>query len=151
MDLAYAAQTEGELLATARLIASLYANMSNFPVFVSLSLLYFSAASFSEAARRLEKPRLAPSFLLYDHPHFGPACVRLCERARHLRTKQESDELAQDILRVIEPFNVAGLGNPDRRNWYPVDPEDLVSSARKVEASQSEVIELLKRCGFQLQ
>ncbi len=147
----YAAQTEGELLATARLIASLYANMSNFPVFVSLSLLYFAAASFSETARRLGKPGLAPSFLLYDHPHFGPACVRLCERARHVRTKQESDELAQDILRAIEPFNVAGLGNPDRRNWYPVDPEDLVSSARKVEASQSEVIELLKRYGFQLQ
>lgn len=147
----YAAQTEGELLATARLIASLYANMSNFPVFVSLSLLYFAAVSFSETARRLGKPHLASSFLLHDHPHFGPACVQLFERAKYVSTGQESDELAQDILQAIEPFNVAGLGDPRRRNWYPVDPEDLASSARKVEASQSDVMELLKRCGFQLQ
>jgi len=147
----YAAQTEGELLATARLIASLYANMDDFPVFTSLSLLYFAAASFTETARRLGKPHLAPSFLLHDHPSFGPACVRLFERARQLRTKKESDELSADILQVIEPFNVAGLGDPRRRNWYPVDPEDLVTSASKVEASQSEAMELLRRCGFQLQ
>ncbi len=147
----YATQTEGELLATARLIAGLYANMDNFPVFTSLLLLYFAAASFSETARRLGRPHLAPSFLLHDHPLFGPACRRLFERARQVRTKWESDELAADILQAIEPFNVAGLGDPRRRNWYPVDPEDLVTSASKVEASQGEVMELLRRCGFQLQ
>ena len=125
--------------------------MNNFPVFTSLSLLYFAAASFSETARRLGKPHLASSFLLHDHPLFGPACRRLFERARQVRTRQESDELAEDILEAIEPFNVAGLGDPRRRNWYPVDPEDLVTSASKVEASQDEVMELLKRCGFQLQ
>ena len=78
----YAAQTEGELLATGRLIASLYANMNNFSVFTSLSLLYFATASFSETARRLGKPHLASSFLLHNHPLFGPACLRLFERAR---------------------------------------------------------------------
>jgi tetracycline 7-halogenase / FADH2 O2-dependent halogenase len=147
----YASQTEGELLATARLIGSLYANMDNFSVFTSLSLLYFAAASFSETARRLGKPHLAPSFLLHDHPSFGLVCVRLFERARQVRTRQESDELAEDILQTIEPFNVAGLGDPRRRNWYPVDPEDLMKSAWKVEASQDEVLELLNRCGFQMQ
>jgi len=147
----YAVQTEGELLATARLIGSLYANMDNFPVFTALSLLYFAAASFSETARRLGKPHLAPSFLLHDHPSLGPACLRLFRRARQVRTRQESNELAEDVLRAIEPFNVAGLGDPRRRNWYPVDPEDLVNSASKVEARQDEVMELLKRCGFQLQ
>jgi FADH2 O2-dependent halogenase len=44
----YAKRTEDELLATARLIAGLYASMDNFPLFVSLSLLYFAAASFTE-------------------------------------------------------------------------------------------------------
>ena len=48
----YATQTDNELLAAARLIASLYATMDRFPLFVSLSMLYFAAASFSEAARR---------------------------------------------------------------------------------------------------
>jgi FADH2 O2-dependent halogenase len=81
----YAAQTDAELVATGRLIGSLYATMGNFPVFVSLSLLYFAAASFSETARRLGKPHLAQSFLLHDHPDFGAAFVQLCERARLIR------------------------------------------------------------------
>ncbi len=54
----YAAATDEELLATSRLIAALYANMAQFPVFRSISLLYFAAASFSETARRLGKPDL---------------------------------------------------------------------------------------------
>jgi FADH2 O2-dependent halogenase len=146
----YAAQTDAELVATRRLIGSLYASMSNFPVFVSLSLLYFAAASFSETARRLGKPHLAQSFLLHDHPIFGPAFVRICERAHQIRTREESDQLSKDILHAIEPFNVAGLDNKHRRNWHPVDPQDLFNSAAKVEASREDILQLLKQCGFQL-
>ena len=145
----YAAQTDGELMATAGLIASLYTNMNNFPVFVSLTLLYFAAASFSETARRLGKPHLAGSFLLCEDPVFGPACIRLLERARRSLTEQESAELTRDILEVIEPFNVAGLGRRERRNWYPVEVDDLVNAAGKLGASRREVMELLQRCGFQ--
>jgi len=147
----YAAQTEADLLATARLIGALYANMSNFSVFVSLTLLYFAAVSYSEAARRLGKPHLAPSFLLRDHPDFGPACRCLLEQARQPLTGEESRVFSEEILQVIEPFNVADLGNPARRNWYPVDPEDLLRSASKLDATESEVMALLQRCGFQLQ
>ncbi len=144
----YAGQTDGELLATARLTASLYANMNHFPVFVSLSLLYFAAASYSEAARRLGKSHLAPSFLFYDHPVFGPACVRLFERAQQTLTKSEAAELARDILRTIEPFNVAGLGRPERRNWYPVEAGDLLQSADKLCATGDEIRSMLMRCGL---
>ncbi len=52
----YAARTDAELLATARLISALYANLGNFPVFSAVSLLYFAAASYAETARRLETP-----------------------------------------------------------------------------------------------
>jgi tetracycline 7-halogenase / FADH2 O2-dependent halogenase len=144
----YAAQTKAELLAASRLIGGLYASMGNFAVFTSLSLLYFAAASFSETARRLGRPQLAQSFLLHDHAVFGPSCRQLCERARHIRTAAESDEFTADVVRTIEPFNVAGLGNPARRNWYPVDPEDLLQSADKVSANRGEILRLLERCGF---
>ena len=147
----YAAETEADLLATACLIAALYANMSNFPVFTSLSLLYFAAVSFSEAARRLGKPQLASSFLLRDHPVFGPASLRTFERAIRRLTEQESGAISEEILGAIEPFNIAGLGDPARRNWYPIDPDDLLKSASKLGATQDEVIALLQRCGFQLQ
>jgi tetracycline 7-halogenase / FADH2 O2-dependent halogenase len=144
----YSAQTEAELLATARLIGSLYACMNNFAVFTALSLLYFAAASYSEAARRLGKAHRAPSFLLCDHPQFGPECSRLFERARRPLTKSESDAMSRDILAVIEPFNIAGLGRAERRNWYPVEATDLFESANRVGATREEISDMLRRCGF---
>jgi FADH2 O2-dependent halogenase len=144
----YAAQTTDELLATARLIGSLYANMSNFPLFKSLSLLYFTAASYSETARRLDRPHLAKSFLLHDHPTFGPVCHALLKRAMQVSPGNESIRLQEDILRAIEPLDVAGFTNPDRNNWYPVMAEDLLNSASKVESTRSEIEQVLQRCGF---
>jgi FADH2 O2-dependent halogenase len=148
---AYAAQTDRELLATARLVGSLYANMNNFDVFAALALLYFAAASFSEAARRLAKPELASSFLLCDDPRFGPACFELCERARQAMTPPESAALIRDILAAIEPFNVAGFGREERHNWYPVEAEDLLKASGKLGASREEIVSLLRRCGFDLE
>lgn len=144
----YAAETDADLLATSRLIAALYANMANFPVFTTISLLYFAAASFSETARRLGKPELASSFLLHNHPQFGPESERLLERARGVQRGRESDELIENVFRIIEPFDVAGLGNRSRRNWYPVEAEELLSSAHKVGSSRDEIMQMLNRCGF---
>ena len=144
----YGQQTDRELTATARLVGALYANMNNFEVFIALTLLYFAAASFSETARRLGKQRLAESFLLCDDPSFGPACRQLIERARQTLTEDASKRLIEDILKTIEPFNVAGLGRKERRNWYPVDAEDLVNAAEKLGARREDMFELLRRCGF---
>jgi FADH2 O2-dependent halogenase len=147
----YSEQTDNELVATARLIGSLYTCMNNFEVFTALSLLYFAAASYSEAARRLGKAYLAASFLLCDHPAFWPQCVRLLDRARRPLTESESDALIRDILAAIEPFNVAGLGQHERRNWYPVEAKDLFESAGKLGAVREEISGMLQRCGFSLE
>jgi Tryptophan halogenase. len=144
----YDSQSKEEILATSRLLSGLYANMNNFPVFTALSLLYFAAASFSETAVRLNKQHLAPSFLLHDHPVFGLTCRDLLERSHHLSTKQEADRLIEDVWRAIEPIDVAGLCNRERRNWYPVDADDLIQSAHKVDATPDEILHLLQRCGF---
>jgi FADH2 O2-dependent halogenase len=144
----YAQQTDRELLATARLIGALYANMNRFDVFVALTLLYFAAASFAESARRFHKRQLAPSFLLCTHPWFGPACEQICARARQRLSDAEAKALIVQIYAAIEPVNVAGLGRPDRRNWYPVEVEDMLNAAAKLDASRDEVLTLLKRCGF---
>lgn len=145
---AYAAQTDAELIATARLIGALYANMANFPVFSALTLLYFAAASYSETVRRLGKPHLAPSFLLHDQPQFGPACQELLHRATRSMPVAESRQFIGQILRAIEPFDVAGLSRLDRGNWYPVDPDDLFQAAHKVSATRREIAEMLERCSF---
>ena len=144
----YAQQTDQELLATARLIGALYANMDRFDVFVALTQLYFAAASFAETARRLQRPHLAPSFLLCTHPQFGPACEEICISARQNLTGAEAEALIAKIHAAIEPINVAGLANPDRRNWYPIEADDLLNAAARLDASRDEVRALLARCGF---
>ena len=144
----YASQTQNEANAVALLIAALYANMDNFPVFTALTLLYFAAASFAEVARRLDKHHLAASFLLCEDPVFGPACADLCRRALAVDRGAASERLRDDIVRAIEPYNVAGLGDPRRRNWYPVDADDLLNAAGKLGANAEEIGHLLERSGF---
>ncbi|GGH07274.1 NAD(P)/FAD-dependent oxidoreductase [Silvibacterium dinghuense] len=144
----YAEATDTELLAAAHLIAALYANLDDFPVFAALSLLYFAAVSYAETARRLGRADLAPNFLLHDAPNFGPAMKDLCARAQQPRTLQESAALIKSIYRVIEPIDVAGLCDTTRRNWYPVEAADLYANAYKLGVTQEEISALLKRCGF---
>ncbi len=144
----YATRTDAEFLATGRLIAALYANMMDFPVFSALTLLYFAAASYSETVRRLGKPHLAPSFLLQDDAGFGPESRRLLERSRLSRRPTESQQLVEAVIRAIGPLNLAGFGEERKRNWYPVEAEDLFGSAMKVRATCDEIGALLQRCGF---
>jgi tetracycline 7-halogenase / FADH2 O2-dependent halogenase len=144
----YAEQTSNELSAAERLVAALYARMNDFPLFTSLSLLYFAAASFTETARRLDRPELAGGFLMRDHRIFGPRSRDCLERARHALTPEQREELMERIQRAIEPFDVAGLSDRSRRNWYPVKAEDLFGAAGKLGASHAEIEKLLSRSGF---
>ena len=144
----YAKKTLLELAAAERLVAALYANMKDFAVFAALSLLYFAAASYAETARRLGKPELASSFLLFDHPAFGPAAEATIAHALGERESDESPSLVEQVRHVIEPINVAGFGDPARQNWYPVKASDLLNAAGKFGVTPKEIGELLRRCGF---
>ncbi|HET7347023.1 MAG TPA: tryptophan 7-halogenase [Acidobacteriaceae bacterium] len=144
----YAAQTDADLLAATRLIAALYATMDNFPAFTALTMLYFAAVSYSEAARRLGKPDLAGSFLLHDHPHFGPAMRHLLDQAATIRTPEQAAHLAEQVRRAIEPINVAGLADSARHNWYPLLADDLLINADKLHASRTDIEAMFDRCGF---
>ena len=141
------APTHAELDATEQLVAALYSNMANAAVFKRLSLLYFAAASYSEAVRRLGRAHLAPGFLLQAHPVFGPelrACATLAMPTPHGGAR---DTLLTRIDRAIEPFDIAGLLDRARRDWYPVLADDLVRAAPKLEATMDDINRLLERCG----
>jgi FADH2 O2-dependent halogenase len=144
----YVAQTDSELAAAERLVGALYASMNNFSLFCASSLLYFAAASFTEAALRLGRPNLAGAFLMHDHPHFGPQSRVCLERVRRDLTPEQRGELIEQIGSVIESFDVAGLNDHSRRNWYPVLAGDLISAAGKLGASRTEIEEMLIRSGF---
>jgi len=145
---AYEQITRAELDATEQLVAALYANMADVPLFKRLSLLYFAAASYSEAVRRLGRPDLAPGFLLHAHPTFGPELCALAALAREAPEGQRRETLLAGIDRAIEPFDTAGLLDRTRRDWYPVLADDLIEGAAKLGATVEEVERLLERSGF---
>lgn len=144
----YARQTDDELLATARLVGALYRNMGDFPLFRCLSLLYFAAASYSEVARRLNKPGLASTFLLHDHPVFGTESRRILKVAQGPMDHSEKARLTDDVYGLIRDFDVAGLGKRPANHCYPVVAEDLFASAHKLGADAKEIEALLQRTGF---
>jgi FADH2 O2-dependent halogenase len=144
----YAMHTHAELAAASRLIGALYSATSSFPRFSTLSLVYFAAVSFAETVRRLGRPAIGSSFLLHDHPTFGPACLEIYERARTLQSQSDEREFLGEVLRSIQPFDIAGLADLSRKNWYPVRAADLLQNAHKVDASTAEICAMLARCGF---
>jgi len=144
----YERVTLAELDATEMLVAALYMSMSDVQLFKRLTLLYFAAASFSEAARRLGRPGLAPGFLLHAHPAFGADLHTCCAIALARPQGRARDELIKMIDLAIEPFDVAGLRDRSRRDWYPALASDLLENAAKLDASQAEIQALLERCGL---
>lgn len=142
---AYEIETTEGLLSAERLVAALYASMADFSLFSALTLLYFAAASYTETARRLGRAQLAGAFLMSDHPWFGPELRACCEAALN---RSDPTELIERIHRAIEPIDVAGLGDRQRRGWYPVRAEDLLSAAGKLNATPDEIQGLLRRSGF---
>lgn len=148
--LQYEQTTLAELDATERLVAALYATMDDPPLFKRLSLLYFAAASFSEAARRLGRPELAPGFMLCAHPVFGSELAECAAAAVTAPRGSARRALEERIDGAIEPFDIAGLRDRTRRDWYPVRPADLLASADKLSATPADILHLLKRSGMAL-
>ncbi len=145
---AYSATTRDELDITEGLVGALYATMNHPALFKRLALAYFAAASYSEAARRLGRPDLAPGFLLHAHPRFGPE-LRACSAIAADRPRADAREsLLARIDCLIEPFDIAGLLERSRRDWYPVLAEDVIANASKLEATTEEIYSMLARCGF---
>ncbi len=119
--------TLAEADAAARLVGRPLRGFDDFRLFAALSKLYFAAASYAEAARRLGKPHLANSFLLSKRSRpTDRALRRICaRRGGPLDARTAAPASSRRSRGPIEPFDVAGLLDASRRNWYPVDADDL--------------------------
>ena len=141
----YQTETLADLAIVEELVSALFARMDDFGTFTALTMLYFAAASFSESAKRLGRSELAPGFFLRGHEVFRAGLLDCCHRARN---GSPSGALVADIRRMVEPFNVIGLFNPARRNWYPVDFADLYRDAVKLQASREDIDAFLHKAGL---
>jgi len=138
-----AALTLDEADTAALLVAALYARFHDFEVFAALTRLYFAAASYAEAARRLGRRELSGSFLSGTRPTFGPAFAACCRLALENDPARRL-ELLEAIARAIEPLDVIGLSDRSRRNWYPVLADDLVAARHKLGATRAEIEAMLR-------
>jgi len=53
----------------------------------------------------------------------------------------------ESVGAAIESFDVVGLNDETRRNWYPVEAQDLFDNAHKLGATREEMEEMLERTG----
>lgn len=149
----YAETTKMELQAVARLIACLFRVMDRPEYFTALTHLYFGPAAYGESMKRLGKGTSVTSFLLADHPDYANRMRFICSEIMAMtREKRKLPRLDDPWLKTIrdciEPINVGGFLNPEKKNWYPVEEQDLLDSASKLETDSKTLKEMLFRSGF---
>jgi FADH2 O2-dependent halogenase len=125
----YASATLEDADRTARFIAGSYAGFRQFPMFTAYSMFYFAAASFSEMARRLASAHTPRRFLCGDAGPFAAGLDRLSPAVwRH----DDDSDYARRVASAVADWNVAGLCDSGKRNWYAVDLDDTVRGAGKL-------------------
>jgi FADH2 O2-dependent halogenase len=136
----YSVVTLAEADRVARFIGACYASFSqSFSSFTSLSMFYFVAASFSEMARRLGKSDLAGRFFGGDHPKFSEGLNRCVERLLGGEMNSSDARFESEVSEFVAELNIAGLCDASKRNWYPVNFEDVVAGSHKLGLAQDDV------------
>jgi FADH2 O2-dependent halogenase len=124
---------------TARFIAGCYAAFPRFDAFTTYSMFYFAAASFSEMQRRLTPEHASGGFLRAADGVYVSAIRELSPAVQPPAT----DFFAR-VTDATAAINVAGLCNPVRQNWYPVDLEDTIHGAHKLGLTPERVRDALE-------
>ena len=97
--------------------------MADFDAFVEATLLYFPAASYTEARQRLcTDVDCWEGFLGATDPAIAAWPVLAS------RTRADS----RSIVSLIEPYNLAGLGRPDFGRRIPASIDCLIENASKL-------------------
>ena len=119
---------------TARFIAGCYAAFPRFDTFTAYSMLYFAAASFSEVQRRVSPERASGGFLRAADTRYAASL-----RALSPAVCSPGGDYFDHIAQAVAPINVAGLCNAALHNWYPVDLDDTIRAAHKLDLSPERV------------
>lgn len=144
----YHSKTQIELDLSALMIAALYVHFNDFELFAAISMLYFAAASYSESAIRLSRPDLSASFLLDEDPVMGQKLRSCYEKALSIKSETQRKELIDEIYEAVKMIDVAGLSDRHKKNWYPVDADDMLENAAKLKCSRQFIQNYLIHSGF---
>ena len=107
----YERLTFTELDRTANLVARLYSHFDDFDEFCAMAMKYFAAASYAEAARRLNRPDKAPSFLCgIDQPIDAINVAGLNDLARRNWYPCRAEDLVANCSKLaVSPEDVRAM------------------------------------------
>jgi FADH2 O2-dependent halogenase len=133
-------------------VAGAYEAMAHFDLFAAHAMLYFGTVSFAEISQRLTPDDSVAwkGFLGVGDPVLGPLPRESLRRLRGITqrrgevgTSDTRRRFADWVTDAIEPRNVAGLANPERRNLYPVDFDALIERHALLGMSREEILTAL--------
>jgi FADH2 O2-dependent halogenase len=131
---------------TATFVGGCFAAMDHFPLFVDYSMHYFTAASFSEMARRVDRRALASRFLCQNRTAFAGGLRSGAEWLTSRRGAPPPDvaeRFRSAVCGAVGDTNIAGLCDPAKRNWYGIDWNDVIDNAKLLEYTPAEMRALL--------
>ena len=136
-----------------QLIGTLYATMSDFRHFAATSLVYFAAVSFTEAARRLGKKKLAPGFLFSEDPTLSLPILSTFENIKRIHQSEKTAEerwkdLQSCVDAAITEFNVIGVSTKKKIPYFRAETAPLFEHAHKLESTTAEIQNMLVRAGL---
>lgn len=106
-----------------RIVHSGFFSLPNFELFAASSMLYFTAAIWSEHLRHSGGWDRDYGFLLANHPDYAAIVQRFHQRLRDVQggaaTPAQQAELVAQLREDIAPYNLAGLLDPAKQNLYP--------------------------------
>jgi FADH2 O2-dependent halogenase len=132
-----------------RLVAGAYEAMAHFDLFAAQAMLYFATVSFAEVGQRLTGSDDVAwnGFLGVGDPVSEPLPRESLARLREIThgrgesgTADARRRFVNWIAEAIDPRNVAGLANPERRNLYPVDFDALIERHALLGLSRPELL-----------
>jgi hypothetical protein len=88
---------------------------------------------------------LVTRFLAADRAAFAAATRQFGDELREQDNTIDHAAFARRIASAVECLNIAGLCNPQKRNWYDVNLEDVVTGAAKLGLTAAEAREALAR------
>jgi tetracycline 7-halogenase / FADH2 O2-dependent halogenase len=92
--------------------------LDRFDVLATVSMLYFAAAIYCEARERGGQAGAESAFLLADDRTYRQLAAAVCHQAPSVRAEDAAGCTAR-VHGMLQPYNLAGLCDPERHNMYP--------------------------------
>lgn len=130
--------------AAASLVGAAYRSFRAFPAFAGIASCYLASVSFAEVCYRLGDRARAHGFLACRDERYVRELAGIEEDAARLAKADEAAPAEwaafhERVARGVEPLNVAGFCDPERRGWYPVSFQALIDASSKLGRTREEI------------